>query len=186
MKSMTGFGRAVANGDDFTVAVEIKTVNNRYLDVHFRLGQELSSLENSIRRRVSARLSRGRVDVNLSFERTGATEYEFNRPLLSGYVRALREMQQEFSLSGDIDVNSLARVPGALATARESLTDANVTGIEGVLDAALDDLEKMRAVEGAALAEEMRVRLAKIESEVPIIEAAAATLVDVYRQRLNK
>src|SRR2546427_2002608 len=186
MKSMTGFGRGAANGDDFTVAVEIKTVNNRYLDLHFRLSQELSSLETSIRRRVSARLSRGRVDVNLNFERTGATAYELNRPLIAGYVNALRDMQREFNLAGDIDINSVARVPGALAPAREGLSDANVSGVDQAIDLALDDLEQMREIEGAALAEEMRVRLAKIEAEVPIIEAAAAGLVDVYRQRLQK
>src|SRR3989440_1482512 len=186
MKSMTGFGRGAANGDDFTVAVEIKTVNNRYLDLHFRLSQELTSLETNIRRRVSARLSRGRVDVNLNFERTGATAYELNRPLIAGYVEALRDMQREFNLAGEVDVNSVARVPGALAAARESLSEANTAGVDQAIELALDDLERMREIEGAALAEEMRVRLAKIEAEVPIIETAAAGLVDAYRQRLQK
>ena len=183
---MTGFGRGAANGDDFTVAVEIKTVNNRYLDLHFRLSQELTSLETSIRRQVSARLSRGRVDINLNFERTGATAYELNRPLIAGYVGALRDMQREFNLAGEVDVNSVARVPGALAAAREGLSEANTAGVDRAIELALDDLERMREIEGAALAEEMRVRLAKIEAEVPIIEAAAAGLVDAYRQRLQK
>jgi len=183
---MTGFGRGAANGDDFTVAVEIKTVNNRYLDLHFRLSQELTSLETSIRRQVSARLSRGRVDINLNFERTGATAYELNRPLIAGYVGALRDMQREFNLAGEVDVNSVARVPGALAAAREGLSEANTAGVDRAIELALDDLERMREIEGAALAEEMRVRLAKIEAEVPIIETAAAGLVDAYRQRLQK
>ena len=186
MKSMTGFGRGAANGDDFTVAVEIKTVNNRYLDLHFRLSQELTSLETSIRRQVSARLSRGRVDINLNFERTGATAYELNRPLIAGYVGALRDMQREFNLAGEVDVNSVARVPGALAAAREGLSEANTAGVDRAIELALDDVERMREIEGAALAEEMRVRLAKIEAEVPIIETAAAGLVDAYRQRLQK
>src|SRR5438067_604942 len=186
MKSMTGFGRGAANGDDFTVAIEIKTVNNRYLDLHFRLSQELTSLETSIRRQVSARLSRGRVDINLNFERTGATAYELNRPLIAGYVEALRDMQREFNLAGDVDVNSVARVPGALAAAREGLSEANTAGVDRAIELALDDLERMREIEGAALAEEMRVRLANIEAEVPIIETAAAGLVDAYRQRLQK
>ena len=183
---MTGFGRGAANGDDFTVAVEIKTVNNRYLDLHFRLSQELTSLETSIRRQVSARLSRGRVDINLNFERTGATAYELNRPLIAGYVGALRDMQREFNLAGEVDVNSVARVPGALAAAREGLSEANTAGVDRAIELALNDLERMREIEGAALAEEMRVRLAKIEAEVPIIETAAAGLVDAYRQRLQK
>jgi len=186
MKSMTGFGRGAANGEEFTVAVEIKTVNNRYLDIHLRLSQELSAIETIIRRRVSARLSRGRVDLNINFESTGATTYEVNKPLIAGYVKAIREIQQQFGLPGEIDVNSIARLPGALSPARDGLNDTNMEGLERALDEALDNLERMRASEGAALAAEMRVRVAKIEAEVPVIEAAAIALVDAYRQRLQK
>ena len=186
MKSMTGFGRGAASGDEFTVAVEIKTVNNRYLDIHLRLSQELSPLEMIIRKRVGARLSRGRVDLNINFERTGATTYEVNRPLIAGYVSAMRDIQQQFNLSGEIDVSSVARLPGALAPARDGLDAVNTNGLERALDEALDSLERMRESEGAALTEEMRVRVAKIEAEVPVIEAAAAGLADAYRERLQK
>jgi len=186
MKSMTGFGRGSASGDDFTVAVEIKTVNNRYLDIHLRLSQELSPLEMIIRKRVGARLARGRVDLSINFERTGATTYEVNRPLIAGYVSAMREIQHEFNLAGDIDISSVARLPGALAPARDGLGEVNTAGLERALDEALDSLELMRNNEGAALAEEMRSRLGKIEAEVPVIEAAAAGLADAYRQRLQK
>ena len=183
---MTGFGRGAASGEEFTVAVEIKTVNNRYLDIHLRASQELSPMEMNIRRRIGARLSRGRVDLNINFERTGATTYEINKPLIAGYVNAMREIQKQFDLAGEIDVNSVARVPGALTPARDGINDANIAGLERALDEALDDLERMREGEGAALAEEMRVRVAKIEAEVPIIQNAAAGLVDAYRHRLQK
>src|SRR5437660_3467686 len=186
MKSMTGFGRGAASGEEFTVAVEIKTVNNRFLDIHLRLSQELSPLEMNIRKRVGARLSRGRVDLNINFERTGATTYEVNRPLIAGYVSAMRDIQKEFNLAGDIDVSSVARLPGALAPARDGLDEVNTAGLERALDEALDNLELMRESEGGALAEEMRMRLANIEREVPTIEAAAAGLADAYRQRLQK
>lgn len=183
---MTGFGRGAASGDEFTVAVEIKTVNNRYLDIHLRLSQELSPLEMNIRKRVGARLSRGRVDLNINFERTGTTTYEVNRPLIAGYVSAMREIQQQFNLAGEIDVSSVARLPGALAPARDGLDETNTAGLERAIDEALDDLERMRESEGAALAEEMRSRVAKIEAEVPVIEAAAAGLADAYQKRLQK
>jgi uncharacterized protein (TIGR00255 family) len=186
MKSMTGFGRGAASGDEFTVAVEVKTVNNRYLDIHLRLSQELSPLETAIRKRVGSRLSRGRVDLNINFERSGATIYEVNRPLIAGYVDAMRDIQQQFNLTGDIDVSSVARLPGALSPARDGMDEANTTGLERALDEALDNLESMRADEGAALAAEMRTRVANIEAQVPIIEAAAAGLADAYRQRLQK
>src|SRR5713101_2836646 len=186
MKSMTGFGRGAFSSEAFGVTVEIKTVNNRYLDIHVRLGQELSAIEMMVRKRVGARLSRGRVDLNINFDRTGAASYEVNRPLIAGYVQALREIKEELGLAGEIDVNSLARVPGALTAARDGFDEGNMAGVESALDQALDSLEQMRASEGAALAAEMRVRITKIEAEVPIIEAAAAGLADAYRQRLQK
>jgi len=186
MKSMTGFGRGAFSSEAFGVTVEIKTVNNRYLDIHLRLGQELSAIEMIVRKRVGARLSRGRVDLNINFDRTGAATYEVNRPLIAGYVQALREIKEELGLAGEIDVNSLARVPGALTAARDGFDEGNMAGVENALDQALDSLEQMRASEGAALAAEMRVRITKIEAEVPIIEAAAAGLADAYRQRLQK
>jgi uncharacterized protein (TIGR00255 family) len=161
-------------------------VNNRYLDIHLRLSQELSPLEMMIRKRIGARLSRGRVDLNINFERTGATTYEINRPLIAGYVSAMRDIQKQFDLPGDIDVSAVARLPGALAPTRDGLDETNMTGLERALDEALDSLESMRENEGAALAEEMRLRLTKIETEVPVIEAAAAGLADAYRQRLQK
>ncbi|MDX6578317.1 MAG: hypothetical protein QOE96_4270 [Blastocatellia bacterium] len=183
---MTGFGHGAASGDKFTVAVEIKTVNNRFLDIHLRLSQELSPLEMMIRKRIGARLSRGRVDLNINFERTGATTYEINRPLIAGYVSAMRDIQKQFDLAGDIDVSAVARLPGAMAPARDGLDETNTAGMERALDEALDSLESMRENEGAALAAEMRLRLTKIETEVPVIEAAAAGLADAYRQRLQK
>ncbi len=183
---MTGFGRGAFSNEAFGVTVEIKTVNNRYLDIHLRLGQELSAIEMLVRKRVGARLSRGRVDLNINFDRTGAANYEVNRPLIAGYVKALREIKQELGLAGEIDVNSLARVPGALTVARDGFDEQNMAGVGSALDQALDSLEQMRASEGAALAAEMRVRVAKIEAEVPIIESAAAGLADAYRQRLQK
>jgi uncharacterized protein (TIGR00255 family) len=186
MKSMTGFGRGSVAGDNFNVAVEIKTVNNRYLDIHLRLNQELSPLEMTIRKIISGRLSRGRVDLNINFERTAATAYEVNRPLIAGYIKTLRDIQTEFNLSGDVDINTLTRLPGALASTREGLDETVTAGVERALNQAIDDLENMRAVEGAALADEMRTRLAHIEAAVPTIEGAAAGLVDTYRQRLQK
>jgi len=186
MKSMTGYGRGSVVGPDFVVSVDFKTVNNRFLDIHLRLGSELSSLEPAIKRRIGSRISRGRVDVTMTFERTSEVAYELNRPLIAGYVKALREMQQEFSVSGELDLNVLARVPGALQPARDGLTTEMIAGIERAIDEGLDELDRMREQEGAVLREEMRERLTKIETLVPTIETAAAGLVDAYRARLQK
>lgn len=186
MKSMTGYGRGSADGEGFSVSVDLKTVNNRFLDVHLRLSGELSSLEPTIKRQISARLSRGRVDVNVNFEKTSQTAYEINRPLIAGYVDALRNMQEEFNIGGELDINVLARLPGALQPSRDGLNDEVVAGIEKALAEGLDQLERMRAQEGETLRREMAERIEKITVLVPTIEDAAASLVDAYRVRLQK
>lgn len=186
MKSMTGYGRGSADGEHFAVSVDLKTVNNRFLDVHLRLSGELSSLEPVIKRRISSRLSRGRVDITVNFEKTSQTAYELNRPLIAGYVNALRDMQKEFSIGGEVDINVLARLPGALQPSRDGIGDDVVAGIEKALDEGLDELERMRAQEGETLRREMAERIDKIDALVPTIENAAAGLVDAYRERLQK
>ncbi|HUQ33091.1 MAG TPA: YicC/YloC family endoribonuclease [Pyrinomonadaceae bacterium] len=186
MKSMTGFGRGAVTGEDFSVGVDVKTVNNRFLDVHLRLGSELSSLEAQVKRRISTRLARGRVDINITFERTGEVAYELNRPLIAGYISALRAMQQEFEIAGEPDINVLARLPGAMQPVRDGLDEKMVQGVESAIDEALVELEQMREREGEALALEMHSRLDEISKQVPIIEAGAAALVDNYRARLQR
>jgi uncharacterized protein (TIGR00255 family) len=186
MKSMTGFGRGAVTGEDFSVGVDVKTVNNRFLDVHLRLGSELSSLEAQVKRRIGTRLARGRVDINITFERTGEVAYELNRPLIAGYISALRAMQQEFEIAGEPDINVLARLPGAMQPVRDGLDEQMVQGVESAIDEALKELEQMREREGEALAVEMHSRLDEITNQVPIIEAGAAALVDNYRTRLQR
>jgi uncharacterized protein (TIGR00255 family) len=186
MKSMTGFGKGSTTGVNFSVSVDLKTVNNRFLDVHVRMGSELSSLESNIKRRIGQRLSRGRVDANITIERTSEVAYELNRPLIAGYLSALREMQKEFDVAGSPDINVLARLPGAMQSARDGLDADMVQGVESAIDEALADLEQMRSREGIELAAEMRARLDAIEVHVPVIEEAAGGLADAYRARLQK
>ena len=183
---MTGFGRGSTTGENFSVSVDLKTVNNRFLDVHLRIGQELTSLEANIKKRIGQRLSRGRVDASITFERTSEVAYELNRPLIGGYLSALREMQKEFEVTGEPDINVIARLPGAMQSTRDGIEAEMVSGIESAIDEALDDLEQMRAREGQELAAEMRARLDEIEKHVPVIESAAGGLVEAYRARLQK
>jgi uncharacterized protein (TIGR00255 family) len=186
MKSMTGFGRGSATGENFSVGVDLKTVNNRFLDIHLRLGTELSAIEAQVKRRISTRLSRGRVDVSITLERTGEVAYELNRPLIAGFISALRSMQQEFEITGEPDINVLARLPGAMQPVRDGIDEKMIAGVEQAIDEALEELEQMREREGEALAVEMHSRLDEISQQVPIIEAAASGLSDNYRARLQK
>lgn len=186
MKSMTGFGRGIVTGENFNISVELKTVNNRFLDVSLRLTQELQPLEADLKKLISSRLSRGRVDVFLNFERNEEIVYELNRPLISGYLAALKQMQEEFQLTGEPDLNFVARLPNVLQTKKDGLSGEFSAGITQAFETALDDLEKMRAIEGDSLKNELEFRLSGIENRLPAIESESATVAEEYRQRLMK
>jgi uncharacterized protein (TIGR00255 family) len=186
MKSMTGFGRGMVAENDFAVNVELKTVNNRFLDVALRLSGELQSLESNIKRIIGNRLSRGRVEINLNFERTNEITYELNRPMIAGYISAMKLMQNEFNLSGEPDLNVIARLPNALLPKKEELDENFVNGVEKAINLALDELEKMRQNEGDILQKELEFRLNEISKRLPTIENEADSVSEEYRQRLTK
>lgn len=183
---MTGFGRGSVTDNEFAVTAELKTVNNRFLDISLRLPAELQALESVIKRLISNRLKRGRVEVNLQYDRTTDTAYDLNRPLIAGYITAMREMQNEFGLSGEPDLNVIARLPNVVSTKKEEPTPEFLSAVESAFNAALDDLEKMREKEGGLLAAELESRLKEIEGRLPSIESEAAKVSEEYSQRLTK
>ena len=183
---MTGFGRGAVSEQTFNISVELKTVNNRFLDVSLRLSSELQALENTIKRLIGNRLSRGRVDVNLQYERTDEINYELNRPMITGYVAAMKKMQEEFELTGEPDINVIARLPNVLVPKKDYLSEAFSAGVETAITQALDDLAKMRESEGEMLKAELEMRLADIEQHLGPIISESANIAEEYRQRLTK
>ncbi len=183
---MTGFGRATAAGHNFSIAVELKTVNNRFLDVNLRVPGELQSFESTIKRLIGNRLSRGRVDVNLQYERNDEISYDLNRPLIAGFLAAMKTMKDEFSLAGEPDLNVIARLPNVIVPTKNDAAPEFHASIEPVFAEALDDLEKMRAKEGDLLAGELSTRLNEIESRLPPIESESAKVADEFHERLTK
>lgn len=186
MNSMTGFGRGTASGENFEVSVEIKTVNNRFLDVMLKLGNELQTLEAPLKRLISLRLSRGRVDVSIQYDRTQEISYELNRTVITGYLQALKEMKSEFEITGEPDINVIARLPNVLSIKKEELSDDFMISVETAAALALDDLETMRGSEGEMLRKELAERLANIETSTNSIELEAENISEEFRQRLTK
>ena len=183
---MTGFGRGSVTEQSFAVTVELKTVNNRFLDVALKLSGEMQPLEATIKRTIGHRLSRGRVDVNMQYDRTNEINYELNRPLITGFLAAMKEMQEEFSLTGEPDLNVVARLPNVLLPKKDDIGEEFVAGVEKALTAALNDLERMRENEGRMLKDELAGRLNEIERRLPAIETESATIGEEYQQRLTK
>lgn len=186
MKSMTGYGRGNVSNETFSATIELKTVNNRFLDINLRLPYELQSMEAELKKIITHRLSRGRVDVNLQTERTEEVVYELNRPLISGYLSALKQLQDEFSLAGEPDINVIARLPNVLQNPKNDLDESFTEGIKNALVLALDELENMREVEGGILKTELENLLSEIENHLPAIESESASVTEEYRQRLTK
>ncbi|MFN0279555.1 MAG: YicC/YloC family endoribonuclease [Pyrinomonadaceae bacterium] len=186
MRSMTGFGRGTVAENNYSIAVELKTVNNRFLDVNLRLSNELQDLESLIKRVIGTRLSRGRVDVNIQYDRTTEINYELNRPLITGFLSAMREIKDEFDLTGEPDLNVIARLPNVVSVKKEDLSPEFAVWLEKALNTALDDLEKMRENEGRMLKDELAGRLTEIENRMPAIESESASVADEYRERLTK
>lgn len=183
---MTGFGHGQFSSENFSVAVEIKTVNNRFLDVNLRMPNELQALEAQLKRLITNRLARGRIDVYVNTEQTGDVAYELNRPLISGYLAALEEMRSEFSLSGEPDLNVIARLPNVLQTKKADVDEQFSEAIEKACIEALDELEAMRAVEGETLKNELNGRIDAIENYLPAIEAESESVAEEYSLRLQK
>jgi len=186
MKSMTGFGRASVEQGDFSISVELKTVNNRFLDVNMRLPSELQSLESTIKKLIGNRLTRGRVEVNLQYDRNDPVELELNRPLIAGFLAAMKQMREEYSLAGEPDINVIARLPNVVNTKKQEPNADFLAALEQIFGQAIDDLETMRTKEGEMLAAELLARIDEIEARVPAIEAEAAKVADEFSARLTK
>jgi uncharacterized protein (TIGR00255 family) len=187
LKSMTGYGQGTVAGDSFSVTVDLRSVNNRNLDIHWRAPQELASLEIRMKKQVQAAVSRGRVDVSVSLVQSGTTGYEINRPLVRAYVEALRALRDEFGLSGEADLATVSRMPNVLQTVAvaNKLGPEIELGVEAALTQALTALVAMRAVEGHELQKELTARVDRIESHLTVIEEDSSGLVEAYREKLR-
>ena len=187
LRSMTGYGQGSASGQTFSVTIDIRSVNNRNLDIHWRSPQELGALEIPLKKQVQSVISRGRVDIAVNFTQVNPVGYEINRSLVAGYVDALRQIRDEFGLEGEPDLATIARLPNVLLPrAVSGLTEEVVQGVEQALTQALAALIAMRAVEGHELQREILARIGEVESQLAIIEANVDGLVDAYREKLRK
>ncbi|HYP25794.1 MAG TPA: YicC/YloC family endoribonuclease [Blastocatellia bacterium] len=188
IKSMTGFGQGSAEGDTFKVRVDIRSVNNRFLDIHTRLPQELASLEVTLKKQIQGALKRGRVDVTVVVDQTRQAVFEINRPLVSGYLDALNKLKSDFDLSGEMSLELVAKLPGALQVSQNfgQLDEALTAGVVEAVSQALVTLTEMRIVEGQGLVSDMTARLDTIEKQLPPIESEAKKLPGIYKEKLAR
>ena len=188
VKSMTGYGRAreMRNGRDITV--EVRSVNNRYLDCTVKMPRAYIFAEDRMKARVQQAISRGKVDVFVTIDASAADAavVAVNEPLARGYYDALTRLKTMFDLPGDITPEVLAKFPDVLAvTKAEEDVEAIAADICAVLDDALAAYNAMRAVEGEKLAADVAGRITTIEAVVGKVEERSPQTVAAYRQRLE-
>ena len=143
-------------------ALSLKSVNHRFLDLHFRLPSGSDSLEMQLRRLLKEKMARGHVEVTLSLERGGGETLVLNRPLVSAYIAAFRAASAEFSVAAEPDLNSVLRIPGALDSAKDPEDGALEAAVMACVGEALDRLNQMREQEGRGIEQELRVRMAHL------------------------
>lgn len=190
IKSMTSFGRAQGEeGKGYLFSIEMKSVNNRYLDLNIRMPKFMISLEEEIRKIINTKLNRGKVDVFInykSYEKASAMP-KLNLEVAKGYYNCLNELQKEFNIENDITVSKLANFPEVLTLEEEEENlDEVLKEIKPLIETSLDNMLEMRIREGEKLKEDILVKLNDIEEKVKIIEGFAEDLPKTYKQKLEE
>ncbi len=187
--SMTGFGRANVLIDGREITVELKSVNHRFLDLGFRMPRHISFLEDEIRRQLTERLTRGHVDVFVSYRntRTDARTAVVDGALLNAYITAANECAEKYGLRNDLSVVSALRFPDVVDVVeaeedREAVTEL----LKKALGAACDELINMRRIEGERLCADLLARLDTVLGIRAGIAEKAPVVVEDYRAKLNE
>ena len=189
IKSMTGYGSAKGTVEGLEITVELKSVNNRYLDTSVRLPRSCLFAEEAIKSAVQSHISRGKVDVFISVDSSAAGDMtvKVNEPLLRGYIEAIRHISEEYSLANDMTALSVSRFPDVLSVEKKDLdAEAISAGICAIAEEALRDFDAMRQREGAKLRDDVLSRLETIDRLVSVVETEAPKTVDEYRKRLEQ
>ena len=188
IKSMTGYGRAVetVNGREFTV--ELRSVNNRYLDCTLKLPRILNYAEETVKQAVKASISRGKVDVFISVKSENGSEVQvsLNKAVLESYLTAMRQMVTEYGVRDDIGAVSLSRMPEVFTVDKPDVDEEQLQAdLMSVVKKALEGYDTMRSVEGAALDADLRSRGQTILELVSQVEQGNGQTVIDYRTRLE-
>lgn len=189
IKSMTGYGSAKGTVEGIEVCVELKSVNNKFLDTSVRLPRNFLFAEESIKSAVTRHVTRGKVDVFVTVDTSMADDMvvKVNEPLLKGYIDALERISKDYNLPNDISAMSVSRFPDVLNVEKKELdADAVAVGIANIAEQALCDFDAMRIREGAKLKEDVLTKLDNIDRFVGIIEKESHKTVVEYREKLTQ
>lgn len=186
---MTGFGRGKAELNGREIQIEMKSVNHRYLDISLRMPRTFNVFEDIIRKTIATYLSRGHVDVFVTYNNTGeaSKEVQVDLNVLSAYMNAFIKIEESFnSLRNDVTLMNVSRLPDVMSVV-DSQDDEQAIGdlLTQALDQALTGLKGMRVLEGKSLIDDAKDRLKLIKSNINDIETMSDTVVEEYKEKLN-
>lgn len=186
IRSMTGFAQAKGqvNGQlNFTLS--LKSVNHRYLDIHFRMPSDSDGLEMKLRRILKEKLARGHVELSLNVERGGTDNFALNRDVVGGYVQAFRAAAAEFQLNSELDLNAILRLPGALESGAVPQNAELENAVLAKVDDALKQLNAMREEEGRGIERELRQRMLQLKKAADGVVRHRQTVLQTYTEKLR-
>ncbi len=187
IRSMTGYGRATNTVEGREITVEVRSVNNRYLDCSVKLPRVYSYVEDRIKQLVKEHVTRGKIDVFISVVNASGEDVKItlNKPVLEGYLTAMQQVAADYPVRDDISVTALFRLPDVFVTEKPDVDEeARAAELLQVVGEALDQYDTMRTVEGAALERDLLNRRETIISMVEQIEARSPVTVSEYRAKL--
>src|SRR5882724_7218254 len=195
IRSMTGFAqvkgqvadlRSNAPGrDQMGFSLSLKSVNHRFLDMHFRMPSDSDSLEMKLRRLLKERLARGHVELILNLDRGSADGFALNHQIVGGYIQAFRAAAAEFSLAAEPDLNAVLRMPGALDAASLPADGALEASVLDKVGELLDRLNQMREEEGRGIERELRQRMAHVAEAARGVEKHRQAVLQTYVGKLK-
>jgi uncharacterized protein (TIGR00255 family) len=189
MRSMTGYGRGQSVHDGAKFTVELNSVNRKQNDVVVNLPRELAELEPRVRDAINTEVSRGRLTVVIAYHfGTGSPQnLALDRSLAKSYLKAMRDLQKELGVAGDIGIETILRAPGVIKAPEEQVSpDTAWPHVEKALKAALSDLLHMREAEGRHLAKDLEKRLKVVRDSVKKIRKHLPGVVKRYRESLHE
>ena len=188
IKSMTGYGKSTLEINSRKYQVEIKSLNHRYLDISIRMPKQLSYLEETIKQQISSKISRGKIDVFISWENNSieGRTIKINTELAKAYIEELRKLAEEENLSDNIEVNDIARYPDVLIVQENQEDETIKNEIIEVVNKAVNNLVEMKQNEGIKIAEDLQKRLDYIQEEVNKVKEFSTGLINEYIVKLEE
>jgi len=189
IKSMTGYGSAKGSVDNLEVTIELKSVNNKFLDTSVRMPRGFLFAEDTIKSVVQKHISRGKVDVFVNIDHSASDDIvvRVNEPLLKGYLEAMNLISAEHGIPNTATTVDVCRFPDVLSIEKKEMdADSIGAGLEALAEQALCDFDSMRLREGEKLRDDVLSKLAEIEGYVTFVETEAPKTVEEYRRKLEQ